>query len=707
MVQTAKTGPYKSLVHILETQVNESETTAYEVGEQRERNHRYYALGQLGNEIKGRSHYISPDVMDAVEGKKALFSETFLSARDVCKFTKCKYQGEAEAKTAYANQAYKRNDYEALFRDGWHDAFVAKKMQVMVDWFYDTKETTIPLNGVPVPMLNQYLQNMPQVVEVDDSGVQGEEVPTAQGPVTLLYGELIVHQDDSFPRLTLIQPERYFRDPDAAYVKDSAWVTVEEDLTRGRLIDLGFNYDQVMRLPSEYRFRSDEEDNARKRHDSSWTRRHQANRTDEQELLSYYRTFTWLDYSADDNVSNAAFDGASLNFEPKPGYRLYEIHWCAGEVMLQEDVNPETDEPYAAISEAEEIPIFEWTEMKISHAENGLCTSDVVAHTQKTSSVLKRLVIENQTMVNSTRYLALTNTIKNTRDLMDNKIGAIIWAKRPDAVTPLATPLLSPNTMDTIMMLKQDGEERSGISGLAKGMNSDAVKYQNADNMIERLTTAGQRRVTAAARDFANTFLVPLTQYIVHLGMREDQSTDQVEVAGQMRDITPSQWQDDALKMDVAVALTPEEGQRMAQQLLTMNGMISQDPDMKLSYGVEQKHALYDAVYELIGISDSTPFLLAPSDPKYQQAGMQQQQEMTQLQQKNDMIEGLALKEKQLGMQLAQSTDRREWEKFQWDQTDDMADNNLDSRKQDWDEKRDVAEYSLEKEQGRAASIGT
>ena len=54
-----------TLVKILEHQVQESENQNEGVGNQRQRNHEYYSLEPLGNEIKGRSHYISPDVLEA------------------------------------------------------------------------------------------------------------------------------------------------------------------------------------------------------------------------------------------------------------------------------------------------------------------------------------------------------------------------------------------------------------------------------------------------------------------------------------------------------------------------------------------------------------------------------------------------------------------------------------------------------------------
>ena len=62
------------LVYTLEAQITESEAGAFDVGEQRERNHRYFTGQPLGNEQKGRSQYISPDVMDVVQSKKAFLN---------------------------------------------------------------------------------------------------------------------------------------------------------------------------------------------------------------------------------------------------------------------------------------------------------------------------------------------------------------------------------------------------------------------------------------------------------------------------------------------------------------------------------------------------------------------------------------------------------------------------------------------------------
>ena len=266
-------------------------------------------------------------------------------------------------------------------------------------------------------------------------------------------------------------------------------------------------------------------------------------------------------------------------------------------------------------------------------------------------------------------------------------------------------------------MLQQDGERRDGYSGLGKGVNNDAIRYQNADSMIERMTTAGTRRPMKAARDWAATFLIPVSQYIVQLAMRNDKTQQQLEVGGRMVPVVPSQWQDDDVAMDVAVALTPEEGKIYAQQLLTLHGVMQQDPELATVYRVEQKHALMDAVFDAMGVSDSTPFMQRPDSPEYKQSMQQNQQEKKQQEMKQEQLTYLKA-------QLEQSKDRRAWEQQEWDKTQDMDNANRDAQKLlqttendrakmelGWaqlaqEAKNDAAEIKLEQTQRRPVSVG-
>lgn len=653
-------GRDRKLTRVLYDQVTEAQSGSHEVGEQRERNHRYYTLQKLGNEQKGRSQYISPDVFDVVEAKKSYFSEVFLSPRSPAKFTADDTITEIEAdqRTAYAQLQFRRNKIHRLFRDGWHDAFVAKKLVAIAEWGEDTTTYTQQIDQMPMPMLQQMLAEIEGIVDIDDSGLQIIQ----GGPMPILMGSVDITVDTSKVEITLVQPERWYRDPNVAYIDEAMYAGYEEDLARVTLIDRGYDRDQVMNLRSEYRYRRDEEDSARKAHDMSWTRRHLHNRTDETEVITVFRTWTFVNIADYFDLNGESADGTDFDT-----LQLWEIHWVEGEILKK-------DGSYC-IYPAEEIPAFEWTEHKISHAEHGLATADVVAHTQKTNSTLKRLVIDNQHLNNTTRYQAMIGGVHNPRELLDQTIGGVVWTTTEGAVREMAAPQLSPVTFNVIEMMDQDKEERSGVSRLAQGLNTDAVRYQNADDMIARLTNAANRRIMQSARDFAEEFYTPLMQYMVKLGARHDTKTYTVEVAGKRVQITPSSWNELDTEARVHVALTPEEALRHAQNLMMVHQMMSQDPHMNLLYGIAQKHAVFDEIFEAIGITDTTRFLLRPDSPEFQQQMMQQTQRQTAQQQKAEQMQQV-----QLGMM--QKQDMREDRKLQQDDlriqidaTDKAADN--------------------------------
>ena len=584
---------FRGLVKLLEAQVEESHTASFDVAEQRARNHRYYSMEPLGNEVKGRSKYISPDVQDAVEAKKAIFSETFLSDRDAVRFSGSKVEYEDDAKTAYVNKVFRKNKYERLFRDAFHDAFVAKRCVVLAEWVASTLQETIDIQGATAEQYPLILHEN-NIVDVIEENIVFDESG-------MMNGYIVAERDDSHVGLTLVEPERYHRDPNVSYPEDAMYVCMESDVPRARLIMDGYDPNQIDELTPDYRHRGHDEDSARKAHDGTYQKVKQYNRSGVHEIVTMYRTWTWLDEGVINNDPHALAEEV----------KLYEIHWANGEVLRWKDGTP-------AIREVTCIPFFEWTEMSISHAADGTCTADVMTSQQKTNSILKRLVIDNQQMRNTTRYEASVGAIKNPRDLLDNTIGGVIWSRQPGSVTPLATPELSPLTMNVLQMLKTDGEERNGMSGLAKGMDQGAVNNQNAADMIAKLTSAGQRRVIMAARDFARTFLVPLSQHIVKLAIQNDKSQDQFEMCGQMVPVVPQSWNQDDIDMEINAALTPDEAARSGAQLMMLHQMLMQDPAMEDIYGVTQRHALFDKIFDAMGIKNTQPFMVSPLSQDFQ-----------------------------------------------------------------------------------------
>lgn len=677
------------LISLLEQQIEESDTTESQIGQQRERNHRYYAMQPLGNEQKGRSHYIDPAVFGAVEDKKSVYSETFLSSRKVVQFSGSNAM-ESEAKTAYVQRVLRANDYENLFTDGWHNAFVAKRMTVWADWRRDREEITLQFLGAPTQMVNQRLQQLGNIVNVNREGLQSNPIPSIGPQQQFVHtGTLVVEIDTSYIALDLIQPELVFRDPCQAYSKHAGWNACRMDMTKLEMINRGYDPDQVEALNPDYRRGSVNEDDARKAHDNSarvYNTGLNSSRTGDQEEVQLYKTRTWLS----PREINEQVEGLT----PESGPAIYEIHWANGKVLYWSDGTP-------AAKVLDEMDVFEWTEHKIAHAANGLCTSDVEVHKQKAGSALKRGVMDNMYITNNPGYEANVEGIRDMRDLYDGVIAPIVELETgymPGQIKALDQPQLSPLVFGVMQMLDQDSEERSGMSQLSRGLNQEVISNQNAENMVDKVAARGERRVAMGVRSFANTFLISLLQCIVRLGMKHDKSQDVMESGGRKIPIAPSQWQDNDHEMEVEVALTPQEAQDMSLKLLGMDAKLAQDPQMGLLYGITQKHALYDTVFELMGIKDSTKFLGSPEDPKVQKQARQQAQQTHHQQMKQDQMI-------QANMKFQGDQNARAWAALNNELMDTMADNQREDDKLSWENYFKQEELSLEEEQHRAVGL--
>lgn len=618
------------LVSILEQQTFQSDSTQSEVGIQRESNHRYYTLQPLGNEIPGRSQYVAPVVPYHVEDKKAVFSEAFLSSRRVLKFIPAdgETKDDADLKTAYVEDQLAKNDWFQLMRDGWHDAFVAKRMVTKTEWRPDVTTTIYDVNNIHVMQLQAQIEQIKNVVNVDVSQahVDGESIT---GPIR-------VYTDTSHVEIKLIQPERYFRETAKAYPEDSMWCCHSEDMSRSELVDMGFDEEQVEKLNKERRFRRQEEDYARRAHDRSANYQRMQNRLDEQELITVYTTCSWLTLAE-------YFEGAPDEV------RLYKIMWAAGELLMYENGE-------YAITEISKMPYKEWTQYKISHADHGYCDSDMLRSSQKTKSIMMRGALDNMNASNMGKMIVVKRRLDNLRDVTDPKIGGLIEAQDTEAIKPLPTPPLSNAWPSVMESLEQDTEAKSGSNRLAKGMNEDAMKQQNAASKIEALTNNANKRVMREVRDFAETYLTKIYQDVYELGARNDSGLYALMAGGNMHSVSPQRWQGVAPECEVHVALTAEEGQRHATALNALHTMLVNDPVLSPAYGVENRHTMAMDIADAMGISDPGRYMMDPESEEY----MQMMQAQSQEQQKQEQMQMMQM---QFQQGLLQSADGREWHK--------------------------------------------
>ncbi len=678
------------IVTALEANVIEADTIqGSEVSEQRQRNHIHYSIDRVGNEKKGRSHHISADVLDAVESQKAFYQETFTGNRKLVNFLAENSRDKTfKLGTEYVNDQFMdKNDGYSILRDSYHDAMVAKRCCVKVEWFDDSEIVTEPFQGMTQAQLLQ-LSLRPEIVSVDPL----KSTPHPRTGVPMISGTIDRENDLGYADVDLLQPERYYRDPNVSYVSEAAFAGVQEDMARYELIERGHDEDEVMALKLDYRFRQNEEDTARKAHDSSWSRARRHKRAPEAELVTVYWHWAWLDLSQYQTDAKTPIPGISDT-------RLYKFCWSQGRLLtLPETMEFDKEGNMTAgeffIEEKDGMPFIEWTQYKIAHSEFGLCEADIMGDLQWTKSQLRRLIIDNQAMTNTSRWKARHGFIKNPRELLDNNIGSVLWVKDMNALEPLDTAPLSPTTFPLLETLDVEKENRNGMSRLAKGLNNDAISHQNASDMVQRLTNASNRRVLRGVRDYAETFLKPMFMRIYNLGVKYDKQQYEVEIDGQWLKMSPQQWPK-RTKMKVQVALTPDEGREKGMFLQSMHATMKDDPDLSLMYGVRQKHSLMTDIFEMMDGGDVSRYMSNPDSPEFKQKVADRAENQKKQQRFAEAQE--AIMKGEFG--LKQREQKRK-------DADTATDNLLEDEKFVHDRYMDFVEAGLEIQQERAAKIG-
>ena len=668
-----------------------------EIGDQRDKGHRYYYGQPLGNERRGRSQHVSMDVFDAVESVKSLMMETFTADRNVCRFDPQTAEDFMPAKmaTALANFIfYRENKGTKILHDVIHDGLVAKTGVVKRYYkdYYEYEEETFEgldeasfsvLASDPAVTITEYVEDM-QMVQGQDPQT-GEMLEMAQ---VMYSGELVRKIEKSKVCIETIPPEDFLVTPRATDEEDADFCSHRTTRTRGELLAEGFDPEIVARLDED---RGMHEDGSLGRDSVDSFRHDEYEDSDkDREYVTVYESY----------IKKYREDLRKCVF-------LKVMH--SRRVLL--DVEMVSEKPFRY-----------FTPFPLPHRFHGMSLADVLFDIQKTQSSLKRGVVDHTFMTNTSRFIANLSLVKNPRDLLDNRVGAVIDVNSPNpesVVRPMPMPNLSGTVFQAMESLETEKESRSGMSRMARGMDSTVVSKQNSSDLITQFMNASNRRIMVMARNFAENFLKPLMHDIYRLAVENESQEKFVQLDGQFVPENPA-FLGNRTEMTVAVALTPEEQAKEAQMLLSLDQQFTMnpnDPNMGGLYGAQQRHALLSRAFELMNVKSSGMYLFDPNSPEYQQmqqmqSQAQQQAEMQAQQQAEFNADitsrQVAVLEGQLELDVMKEQNRVVEDMQKQEHKEEEADSRLlmDVEKQNHDMEMDEKELAVEKSQKRNVTIG-
>ena len=686
------------LLSTLERNIDAADTYANsEVGEQRDTAHRYYYGEPMGNEIKGRSHHVSRDVFDAVEAVKAMLLETFSADKNICRFEAQSPEDAMGARmaTSWTNYSfYRQNSGHKVLTDVIHDALVAKTGVVKRYWKEDYKFEEFEFEGVNENDFNQMMSD-PAVEPMEII----EDFTQAQNPQTgEMYSEMVLSGsarrriNTSKVCVETVEPEDFLISPRATSVDDADFCSHRMERTRGELLSEGLPQELVDKLGDEDMLH--EGSLGRDSVDSFRSDRFGLDDSTDREYVTLYESYI---KRYDEQINACVF------------YKC--IH--SRNTMLDTEI-------------VSEIPFRTFTPFPLPHRFYGMSLADVLIDLQKTMSSLKRGVVDHMMLTTTSRWVANLSLVKNPRDLLDNRVGAVVDVMSPNpesVVRPLPTPQLNGNVYTAIENFEQEKEQRSGSSRMSRGMDTTAVSKQNSSDLISTFMNASNRRIMVMARNFAETFLKPLMHDIYKLGVENETEEKMMQLDGRFVAINPAML-GDRTEMTVAVALTPEEQAQEAQMLLSLDSQFTmnpQDPNLGGLYGPSQRHAMISRAFELLNIKEGASYLQDPNDEAYQQQQQEQQQQEQQQQEQADQMaqyqaefqaemqsRQVAVMEGQLDLDILKEQNKTVFDRQKQEHKEETEDSKLllDAEKMKHDIKMARAELVLEERQGRNVSIG-
>ena len=392
----------KELLATLENSINSADSYAEsEIGEQRNKGHSYYYGKPLGNERAGRSQHVSMDVFDAVESVKAMLMETFTADRNVCRFDPQTAEDFVPAKmaTALTNYIfYRENHGSKILHDVIHDALIAKTgivKRYYKDYYEYEEETFEGLDEASFSMLAS--DPAVTIMEIAEESVMAQvQDPQTGEPVaiqqTMYSGEIARKIDTSKVCIEVIPPEDFLITPRATDENDADFCSHRTSRTRGELLSEGYDPELVAKLQEDKDLHED----------GSLGR---------------------------DSVDNYRHDDADEVDDDRKYVTIYESYLKKYRSDLKKCVYLKVLHSRNTMLDVEmvsEKPFRYFTPFPLPHRFHGMSLADVLCDIQKTQSSLKRGVVDHTFMTNTSRFIANLSLVKNPRDLLDNRVGAVI-----------------------------------------------------------------------------------------------------------------------------------------------------------------------------------------------------------------------------------------------------------------------------------------
>jgi len=563
----------------------------------------------LGNEMAGRSRYISRDVMDTIESMLPFFIRTFLAGDpkvDLVVKNKPTWIGKVIMDRI---QEMLADGEPSLFVTGYQwfkDALITDTSYVKIFWDYDEVETTLSL-----PMITP--EQMMQMEQAPDIQVtSGEVTPDGYKDVTAKVKRTI---SDTLKVIGVPHWE-FLHHPDSRAMDDEYPKGMQTKVTLDYLkrVNRAFGGDYFEGL-DDLTVADMERD---------------LDNSIENEGIN-----------AKDYVSDVLLDtetSETLMEGKEPAGTVEFVEWYTrvdidSDGFLEDVVVYRANNKvlrYEELKEGEDIPFAKLSPIMNCYQWQGIAWSELVIEVQNLKTMLMRRILDMFDFQVSGRYVVSPRSGINRTELLNNVPGASISGDTEGIkdITPRPFDVQTIGILEYIDTIK---ENRTSITKYNQGMDSTSLNHTATG--IQMIQSAAMQRMELIARIFAETGLKEMYKKAGKLLQRYVREPFMAKVHGNDVQITPDMLQGTItakVNMGVEAAIGIQEGQKILQVF----GFLSQANQMYPGImDPKSVHNLAARYVSSLGFSNVDDYLTdLQSFVQGVQQNMQQQMQMQQMQ---------------------------------------------------------------------------
>lgn len=487
---------------------------------------------------KGRSTFVSKDVSDAISFIMPGVMRVFAGAGDVVRCDPRTDQDEQSAaqRTAKLNYEWKTrlNGYEVVWSSVW-DALAFRTGIIKTWWERDEEYEAGCASGLTQEQLAIVGQDeMVTINEIEENLIEGMPFYNIEFKRLKSRGRLRV---EAVPR------EEFLISPEARSIETARFVGHRRMVTRGDLIEMGFDKDEVDEIPGMSTGQLDQLALERLGPNNTFS---PEVTTRENELVEYIEAYIKIDLDGDGIAERVkvCMGGANGAYD-----------------LLADPEEVEDDPPFSRVRA---IPR--------PHSFDGDSIADALMDIQKAKTALARAAFDNiYATVNPQKEVVSSNII-DPDEVFSQAIGQVVRVKAAGSVTPLVVPFVGDSALAMMGLMDQVTQSRTGVSKEAPALDGDALKPETAMAAMIR-QDAGYAKIELIARNIAfglrDVFVKMLKIITAHQDWQE-----MIRLRGQAVLVDPRSW---TAECDVVVEVGLGTGSR--ERDLAMLMAVGQEQD--------------------------------------------------------------------------------------------------------------------------------